>query len=395
MQNIDLGYHYKLIFYLIERERFELIHIDDQQQSIWLQKKKGKRNLVLCLKSSDFHWSNQLKLSYIQTIKQTNALQSEFIGGKIELIVVYVGEHTPVDNRDHIETKLSIDKVSISKHYLFYLDHENRELEMKRFCSLLQIRSLHMDVPNDPMELESEILCLKKTLHNIYYKQKKANKLIFHQATPILVYYLLGINVIYFLLLEWHGGSTSIETLIHFGAKYNPAIAEGEWWRIIKSMFLHIGLLHLIMNMLALHILGCIVEQMYRATRFLFIYFSAGIMGGLASFAFNNQVSAGASAAIFGLLGALLYFGTQYKQTFLQTIGKNIFFVVALNLIIGTIVPAIDNAAHIGGLLGGFFSAAVVSLPRKNNFYSQLFAAICYGLLAIGLASHGFQKINY
>src|SRR5699024_11672752 len=86
---------------------------------------------------------------------------------------------------------------------------------------------------------------------------------------------------------------TSTETLIKFGTKYNPAIIEnGEWWRIVTSMFLHIGIFHILMNMLAVYYLGSVVERIYGAFRFLIIYFLAGIGGGLASFAFTTNVSA-------------------------------------------------------------------------------------------------------
>src|SRR5690625_6084003 len=138
-----------------------------------------------------------------------------------------------------------------------------------------------------------------------------------------------------FFILEINGGSTDVETLIQFGAKYNPAMIDGEWWRLISSMFLHIGFFHLAMNMLALYYLGVAVERIYGSRRFLMIYFLAGIAGSLTSFAFSINVSAGASGAIFGLFGAMLFFGIIHKKVFFQTMGRNIITIVAINIKIG------------------------------------------------------------
>src|SRR5699024_12761282 len=95
-----------------------------------------------------------------------------------------------------------------------------------------------------------------------------------------------------------------------------------------SSMFLHIGSLHLFMNMLAIYYLGTAVERIYGSTRFVIIYFISGIIGGLTSFAFNTHIAAGALGALFGLFGALLYFGVIHKQLFYQTIGKCVIFIL-------------------------------------------------------------------
>lgn len=183
-----------------------------------------------------------------------------------------------------------------------------------------------------------------------------------------------------------------IETLIHYGAKYNPAIVAGEWWRIISSMFLHIGALHLFMNMLAVYYLGTAVERIYGSGRFIIIYFLAGIIGSLTSFAFNTHVSAGASGALFGLFGALLYFGVIYKNLFYQTMGKSVIFILLINLAFGFLVPQIDMGAHLGGLIGGFVAAAITSLPEqltKKRLYKMV-GIITFICLTIFLARYGY-----
>ena len=98
-------------------------------------------------------------------------------------------------------------------------------------------------------------------------------------------------------------------TLIEVGAKYTPLLLDGEWWRLVTTMFIHIGFLHLMMNSLALYFLGTLVERMYGSLRFFGIYVVAGITGSIVSIWTNLSIGAGASGAIFGLFGALLYFG--------------------------------------------------------------------------------------
>src|SRR5699024_12785844 len=125
-------------------------------------------------------------------------------------------------------------------------------------------------------------------------------------------------------------------------------------------MFLHIGFLHLFMNMLALYYLGSLLERIYGSRRFILIYFLSGIGGSLASFALSTSVSAGASGALFGLFGALLFFGINYKKLFFQTIGKNVILILILNLFIGIVFPYIVMCVHLGGFITVFFVDVIV-----------------------------------
>src|SRR5690625_7647167 len=90
------------------------------------------------------------------------------------------------------------------------------------------------------------------------------------------------------------------------------------------------------------------------------------------------SISAGASGAIFVLFGALLYFGVNYKQIFLQTMGKGVLLVIGINVVFGFIVPQIDNAAHLGGLVAGFIASAIIHLPKKRDFRRQSLAFLVY-----------------
>jgi len=233
----------------------------------------------------------------------------------------------------------------------------------------------------------TELQRVKQSLLNIMKETREKEKRLYEYGKPLFTYLFIIIQVMMFMILEWQGGSTDARVLIEFGAKFNPLIEQGEWWRFITPVFLHVGFLHLLMNTFALYYLGTMVEKIYGSFRFLIIYLFAGFFGTLASFLFTPSVSAGASGAIFGLFGALLYFGTVYKHLFLRTIGMNIISLIFINLCFGFIVPGIDNAGHIGGLFGGFLSANMIQLPRHRFTYKQLLS-FTLALLIIGIITY-------
>jgi rhomboid protease GluP len=177
-------------------------------------------------------------------------------------------------------------------------------------------------------------------------------------AKPVVTYVLLAAIAVCFGLETLFGGSTSTRTLVLLGAQVNMFVAAGEYWRLVTAMFLHIGLAHLAFNMYALFILGRDIEGFYGSLRFATIYFSSGIAGNVAYYvAGPNAVSAGASGAIFGLVGAEIaflisnrtLFGTFSKQRLL-----NLAFLVVINLALGFRPGSgINNLAHLGGLVSG------------------------------------------
>jgi rhomboid protease GluP len=171
------------------------------------------------------------------------------------------------------------------------------------------------------------------------------------------MYIFLGINVVVFVAMEVTGSSTDSQTLIRFGANYAPAISQGEYWRLLTANFLHIGVLHLLINSYALYILGREVEALYGHPRFVTVYLLTGISGAIFSYMLTQGLSAGASTSLFGLFGALAVF--YYKQRkLLGSLGQqrliNLGLILLINVFIG-ISPGsgIDIWGHVGGLFGG------------------------------------------
>jgi len=217
---------------------------------------------------------------------------------------------------------------------------------------------------------------------------------------PLFTYIFLGANILIFLLMALGGGSTNESTLMAFGVKSNPAIARGEWWRFITPIFIHIGMLHLFFNSYALWIVGPQVEKLYGAARFVILYVLTGVAGVYASYFYHPQSeSAGASGAIFGLFGVLLVFGVRYRNSippfFKRAVGTGVLPVIVINLIIGFTIPAIDNSAHLGGLLAGAALAALVPFQKPGAETPGIFKTVQMVLLAVIVVSFYAVAKNY
>ena len=173
---------------------------------------------------------------------------------------------------------------------------------------------------------------------------------------------LLAINILVFLAMLLNGGSLwhgSTAVPLQWGANFGPATQDGQWWRLGSALFLHFGIVHLALNMWALWDVGRLIEQLFGRGRFITLYLGSGIIGNLLSLAIqgNQAVSGGASGAIFSLYGALLVFLLRERRQvdpgeFRWLFGAASAFIV-LALVMGLLVPGIDNAAHLGGLVAG------------------------------------------
>lgn len=175
-------------------------------------------------------------------------------------------------------------------------------------------------------------------------------------------------------------------TLFDFGAKYRPAIQLGHWWRLITAGFLHGGLLHLLMNSWVLFDLGAQVEEIYGASRFLVLYFLATIAGFFASTWWFAGLSVGASAGIFGLIGAMIALGLRHP---LGAGIRTLYIRWAIYGLVLGLLPGlrVDNAAHLGGLAAGFVGGYVAGLPDSVRRWPERLwraaAGLCVFLTAV------------
>jgi rhomboid protease GluP len=181
-------------------------------------------------------------------------------------------------------------------------------------------------------------------------------------------------------------------TLVDFGGKFGPLMVHGEWWRLVTAGFLHGGILHILMNMWVLFDLGAQTEEMYGTSRYLAIYFVATVTGFLASFYWAPMSpSVGASAGICGLIGAMIALGVRDRTSFGAEIRRFYVRWVIYLLVFGLLFPATDNAAHLGGLAGGFAVGYISGTPGYSQATERVWQALAG--MAVALTAFSFFKM--
>lgn len=210
---------------------------------------------------------------------------------------------------------------------------------------------------------------------------------------PFVTYGLLAIMIIMFLVMTINGGTTDSYNLVLFGAKYNPLIRAGEYWRLFTPIFIHIGFTHLLMNSITLYFIGPWVERFFGHWRFLLLFLLSGVLGNLASFAFSPNISAGASTSIFGLFGAFMMLGESFSENqIIRALARNFLLFVVLNIVTDLFISGIDIYGHLGGLIGGFLLGYIVGVPgAKVNIAKRIVALITLIIVATALFILGMR----
>jgi rhomboid protease GluP len=238
---------------------------------------------------------------------------------------------------------------------------------------------------------------------------------------PIATYVILGLNLLVFLLMTWIDATTHpplrelvIRTLtgfysdsdliLRFGASYGPYTRRGEYWRLVMPMFIHIGLIHFTLNNYGLYIVGRFLEPIYGYGRFTFLYIATGVGSAFVSMSMSENVSAGASGALFGILGVMLVAGYLHRgsipRQWGRVFGKGMLPVIALNMALGLVLHKwVDNWAHLGGLVCGIILALFIPPPKREYVPgqpmeepSQAMAAIPVVVVAVAIIA---TALNY
>lgn len=204
------------------------------------------------------------------------------------------------------------------------------------------------------------------------HNQEDAKKIekVFKAKFPMVTYMIIALNLIMYFVPYLFGESQGIilDLCVH-----GPSIRYGQYYRLITGAFVHSGLMHLAFNCYALYVIGSQLESFLGKAKFTVIYFVSALFGSLVSMIFNGNVaSVGASGAIFGLMGALLYFGYHYRVYLGNVLKSQIVPLILINLLFGFVVEGVDNAAHIGGLIGGALITMALGVKNKSSWFEEL-----------------------
>ena len=334
--------------YFITEKKYNPVVVHGIDDEIWLENMQEEYKIIRIV-SHYIHNDEQLDFDIFKTNKIISKLKLKTFSIKMKSLSIYtnLGENANIQSdKDNIRISASTNT-----------DLKNTELS--KLCP---------DIVEKTKYKEGGIELFMKLTNDINRTNSDRNiksQKLFATKKPIVTYIFITICIIMFILTR---GSTDIETLLKYGANNAYLTKSGEYYRLLSSMFIHIGLLHLLFNMYALYIIGPQVESFYGKFKYFLIYILSGVSGSILSITFSsNTVSAGASGAIFGLMGALLYFGFFYRNYLGSVIKSQIVPIIMLNLVIGFSTSGIDNAAHIGGLIGGILTSLALGVTDKTR----------------------------
>ena len=373
----------KLIHYFIVSENYTPIIIKGISDEVWLENKNKEYSIIRIVTKNIIN-KEQFDYDILKTKHIVKQLKRKLIDFSMNVLSIYLDKNFYTNKIDNFDEKyISI----LIKDEDDFINNEYINRAYKQVIDKFTYKE-------EGFELISK---LTKEIEEKNIKEGQEREKYMRNNKPIITYILIFINIIMFVLMYMLGnGSENTNTLIDFGANYILLTKAGEYYRLITSGFLHIGVIHLLLNMYSLYIVGTQVEYFYGKVKYIIIYLFSLIMGSLFTVALSsvNTVSAGASGAIFGLLGSILYFGVKYRGYIGNSLVNQIVPVVILNLIIGFTTPGIGNAAHIGGLVGGYLiSMAVgIGIDKKEQQGSKINGIIISTILTIFMIYIGFIR---
>ena len=392
MNNKEGYIFWRVAYSFISDQGYRVIQLFENQKELWLEKLENKKAPIIRILLHDLNWSNAMQRDIEFTASNGERVRKQIGKRELNVLNIYVSQFPPVDEYEYRLAKPFVfpqeNKTTVTS---IILASGKLESGFRNISENLS-SEIHFEFQDDYSEQEVDEL--KKSALNLNVKKVKAEQEILFNGKPLLTYVFIVIQLVVFLWMEIHGGSTNTSTLIKYGAKVNALIYQGEWWRLITPIFLHSGFLHLVMNTLALYFLGLTVERIFGNIRFLFIYLFAGVTGFISSFLFSPIVSVGASGAIYGCFGALLYFGTIYPKLFSRKIGLNLIVVLGINLVFSFTSSGIDNYGHLGGLAGGFLAAGMMHFPKNKKWVLQLLFFFLSVTIVGGSLFYGYHSTS-
>ncbi len=338
-----------LVHYFVTKEGYAPIYVQGVKDEIWLENIDGPYRIIR-INGNYIHNDEQYKYDEFKIKNIMRQIKKKTLSFKVNTLNINLN----VADRVKLESEKNIDNIFI-----------NNIEDIKKNKEINQI---FPSIKNELFDNKTGLDLILNVTNDINKKTETDNKKyekIFSRKKILMTYIIIGLCIIMHIVVTLMGKNTFNYILL--GANNIELLKVGQVYRLITYGFLHGSIVHLLTNMYCLYVIGSQVENNLDRKRFLIIYFISMISGGLLSTLFNDGISIGASGAIFGLLGSLLYFGFHFRLYLSEALRTRIIPVIVLNLVIGFAVPGIDVACHIGGLIGGFLSAMMVGIPDINN----------------------------
>ena len=335
----------RLVHYLITQENYTPIVVNGVKNEVWLENNEGPYKIVR-INSNYIHNKEQYRFDIFKINNIAKQIKKKTLSLKVNVLNIFLDLNDDVK----VSEVKNIDSISIKN---------DKELKNNKL-----INNAFPSIKTGLIDDKDNVDLLINVTNDIHEKTAKDNKVyesVFKPKKIIVTNVIITLCVLVYILQLFN------PKLLYLGANISDFVKMGEVYRIITCTFIHAGIIHLLCNMYSLYIIGSQLETFIGKARFIFVYIISAISGSLMSLIFTAGASVGASGAIFGLLGSLLYFGYHYRIYLGSVLKNQIIPIIILNILLGFMLPGVDNAAHIGGLIGGYLATVSVGIKNKSN----------------------------
>ncbi len=353
----------RLVHFLVTKENYTPIVVNGVKNEVWLENVEGPYKIIR-INSNYIHNKEQYNFDIYKTSNVAKQIKKKTLSWKVNVLNIFLDLNDSVK----LNSFSNIDNIRVS---------DTKDLVHNNI-----VVDAFPNIEKDIINTEDEVDLIVNVTNDINSKTAKENKKyeeVFRPKRIIITYALIAIcTLIYILQIIF----PIINTLF---AVNGTLVRQGQVYRLVTGIFLHGSIWHLLCNMYSLYVIGCATENYFGKRKFILIYLASGIIGSMFSCIFNTGWSLGASGAIFGLMGALCYFGYYYRLYMGKALYNDIIPVIILNLGLSLVLSNIDFYAHIGGLIGGVFITMGLGVKNKTDRQSSINGWITFSILVLFL----------
>ena len=345
----------KLLHYFITEKNYNPIILQGVDNEIWLENLEEDCKVIRIV-SSYIHNDEQYDFDVFKTKRIMKKIKKKTFSLHMNVMSFFLDMGDNVKQDINGDPKLMAIKVNDES------DIQKNDLIKKVFPDI----SKKMEYSEDGFELFAKI-----TSDINKHNREDASRMekIFKNKGTYITYFLILVNVIFYFVPMILG---QYENVIWYYSVHGPSIRAGQYYRLLTGIFLHGSIWHLFFNCYALYVIGSQIENFLGRVKYIIIYLFSGLIGSLFSISFSGgSGSVGASGAIFGLMGAMLYFGYYYRVYLGNVVKSQLLPLILLNLGMGFVLSGIDNFAHIGGLIGGIMITHALGVKDKGSTFER------------------------
>ncbi len=368
----------KLLHYFITEKNYNPIILQGAEDEIWLENLSSEYKIIRIV-SHHIHNNEQLDFDIFKTKHIVKKIKKKTFSFNLNVLSIF----TDVEDRVDIKEETYPGCISLYA-----------EKDINKYDNIIKV---FPDIDNKLEFSEDGFQLFMKITTDINSKNKTDAlrvEEVFKPKKPIATITLIALNVLIFAFMLL---GNLYEPIVETFANYGPYVVKyHEYYRLITGAFLHADIIHLVLNMYSLYIIGSQIESFMGKAKYLTIYLFSALTGSLLSIILNKYASVGASGAIFGLLGSMLYFGYHYRVYLGGVIKSQIIPLIILNFALGFASGGlIDNYAHIGGFIGGILITIGVGVKYKSNKFEMINGIITSLIFVLALIIFAFNYVNY